>query len=310
MSDLSHQLIQLEKDRKSIIRRSTIPKGIAVVLLLASIAFFLLESVLFSVAAAAIGVLLIIQSELPKKRFKRAFKQKVIGSLAKQIDKSIIYDPDGGWTYEYLYEVGLLHVQPTSGGAEDFFSGKIGQTDVSFCEMHAERSDSDINESGKRRSSTSQLFKGLFFTADFHKDFAGDTIVLPDWVEEQDQSDIAKRFGSDSLENHRIQDFNNEDFNKLFAVFGSDDEASRKVLSASMMERLVKLYQKLSSSAECKISLAFHNQKMHLAVDWENNFFEYSIDKTVSEEVKETLEELQLCTGIVEDLNLNTQIWS
>jgi hypothetical protein len=280
-----------------------------VILIVFAAVLFFTDNLLAAVVFVIAGIIMFFVAEAPKRKFKKLFKEKVVSQLAKQIDSSIEYQPTGGWSYSFLYDIGLLNTQPNQGRSEDSFSGRMGATDIKFCELLAEKKTTHVDSNGKTRTTVEQLFKGLVLEADFHKSFKGETVILPDWAERSSWKWLAKKFQAKSRDGNRIVALENPEFEKLFAVYGSDQVEARYLLSPSMMQRMVDLYHKLSASASCKISILFKSEKMYLAVDWNHNFFEYDFRKSVAEEVKETYEELKLCTGIVEDLNLNTRIW-
>ena len=112
------------------------------------------------------------------------------------------------------------------------------------------------------------------------------------------------------LEHHTFDVLKNTKLESTFAVIGSDKLEAQNLFTESFTDLLEKLSDKLEKVAPCKISMAILDRQLYLAIHWDNNFFEYSINKTVEEEVIETMAELQLCTGIVEDLKLNTRIWN
>ena len=310
MSDLANVLADFEQERISILQKTRRPKLIALVLLVIAIPLFFLEYILPSIACGIGAVIAFVISELPKQRFKQSFKEKVVGELAKQIDPSVTYAPKGGWHYTFLHDIGLINTRPNQGKSEDFFKGRIGETDIAFCEQKAEKKTTRTDSKGRTTTHIEKLFSGLVLEADFHKSFQGETIILPDWAENSGWTWLAKKFQANSRDGNKIVQLENPEFEKLFAVYGSDQVEARYILSPAMMTRMVALYKKLSSSSKCKIFVAFKAEKMYLAIDWNNNFFEYDFSKSVEEEVRETFDELKLCTGIVEDLNLNTRIWS
>ncbi|MHC4587019.1 MAG: DUF3137 domain-containing protein, partial [Planctomycetota bacterium] len=82
----------------------------------------------------------------------------------------------------------------------------------------------------------------------------------------------------------------------------------RYILSTSLMERIVEFKKKTGR----KIYLSFVGSKVFVAVSYTKSLFEPRLFRTLVdfESVREYFEDLQLTIGIVDDLNLNTRIWS
>lgn len=300
----------LEAERRKILRFTRIPKIIAVFLLLGSIALFLSQLVLYAAILTALAVGLLIQSELPKKKFLHNFKLKVIGTLAQQINPTFTYEPDKGWDVAFLYENGLTHLSPTGGKSEDYFSGSLDQTKIAFCEMTAFHRDSGLNETGQRRTAVKNLFKGIVFQATFPQSFVGQTFVIPRDQKSDFDAILKEKLGIEELKQHAFDLLKEQGAEVNLVVYSSDESAANNIFSTSFKKLVIELYHKLENIAPCHIYMTFKDQNMYLAIDWESDFFEYSIQKTVEEEIEETMAELQLCFGIIEDLNLNQQVWS
>ena len=100
------------------------------------------------------------------------------------------------------------------------------------------------------------LFRGLFFTAKFAKNFPNRTFVLP--------NDLSNRVPLVNYwrgENIKLEDL---EFDRLFRVYGDDQIESRYILSTSLMQRLVdfnrKAKRKVGSPAPAMISTAYHRR--------------------------------------------------
>ncbi|MHC4648718.1 MAG: DUF3137 domain-containing protein, partial [Planctomycetota bacterium] len=98
------------------------------------------------------------------------------------------------------------------------------------------------------------------------------------------------------------------EFERHFAVYGNDQIQARYILSTSLMARIVDFKKKTNR----KIYLSFVGSRVFVAVSYSKNLFEPRLFRTILdfELVQEYFEDLQLAIGIVDDLNLNTRIWS
>jgi hypothetical protein len=89
---------------------------------------------------------------------------------------------------------------------------------------------------------------------------------------------------------------------------GEDQVEARYILTPSLMERILAYKCKWKS----RISLSFCDSKDYIAISMNKNLFEARIFKPVADYsfMEENLRFLILLTEIVEDLNLNTRIWT
>jgi hypothetical protein len=98
------------------------------------------------------------------------------------------------------------------------------------------------------------------------------------------------------------------EFEKEFCVYGDDQVEARYLLSTSLMKRIVDYKRKWNT----KLYLSFHHSKVYIAVKTSKNLFETRLFKSIVDYnfMQENIHYLELLTGIVEDLNLNTRIWT
>lgn len=150
------------------------------------------------------------------------------------------------------------------------------------------------------------IFRGIFFVADFNKNFNGHTVVLPDTAER-----MLGKFGQ-SLQSMssrgqliRLED---PEFEKEFCVYSDDQVEARYILSTSLMQRIIEFKRKWNT----KIYLSFRNSNVYIAISMSKNLFETRLFKSVQDYkfIEENIQFLILITGIIEDLNLNTRIWT
>jgi Protein of unknown function (DUF3137) len=157
---------------------------------------------------------------------------------------------------------------------------------------------SDLEFLGDRIFDNEQ-FRGIFFYANFYKNFSGKTLIFPKILEDN--------FNFFNLELNHIIKLEDPEFNRFFTVYGDDQIESRYVLSTRLMSRLVEFRKK----AKQEIYMSFIDGKIYLAIKCDRDLFEAKITESMLSfnPIKEDFEYLQLMLGLVEDLNLNQQIW-
>lgn len=234
------------------------------------------------------------------------FKVGVISKIVSFLDPSLQYEPRGSIEQWKFVSSRIFEHNPDRLRGDDHVTGKIGATQVEFSELHAERKEETYSSRGRRRR-WHTIFKGLFFIADFNKKFYGKTVVLPDTAE--------KLFGQagsflQSLNKARGDLIKLEDpeFEKMFVVYGDDQVESRYVLSTSLMERIVAFRKKTGRP----VYLSFVGSQVFVAVPYRKGLFEPAVFSRLTDfkAVEGYFDDLQLALGIVDDLNLNTRIWS
>lgn len=299
-------LAVLEEKRKKIVRK-LICLGIVLLSVLVISLFIFRQSLTgdFRVLIFPVVICAVICGALCKflsKGYVTEFKTLVIQKIVKFIDEDLEYSKSGYIRESLFMLCQIFQKSPDRYRGDDFVSGKVGATKIKFSEIHAEYQ----SGSGKNRH-WHTIFKGLFFVGDFNKDFTCRTVVLPDTAEK-----FFGRIGQklQSLNKFRGQLIKLEDpeFESFFVVYGSDQIEARYLLSTSLMKRIVDFKKKTGR----KIYLSFVGSMIFVAISYTKDLFEPRLFKTLLdfEPIREYFEDLQLAVAVVEDLNLNTRIWT
>jgi hypothetical protein len=205
---------------------------------------------------------------------KRA-KAGVLGALCGPLGISYRVDgPDPPWFASYR----PLHLLPaySDKGFQDFFTGRRGQVDFALCGANLHEG------SGKNRHI---VFQGQLFRLVTPRRLASQTVVLRNtgWM---------KRFECPSgLQPVGLEDPN---FNKAFAVFGSDQVEAREILTPTFMQRLSDLE---SGYAGQHIRCAFSQTELLIALEAPNRFemgsmFSSLVERSRVETIARNLEQV------------------
>ena len=236
------------------------------------------------------------------KGYVARFKSVVIQRIVRFIDENLNYDADDYIDHETFMLSKIFTQKPNIYKGDDLVWGKTGATEIKFSEIKAEHE----SGSGKNRRRYT-IFKGLFFIGDFNKHFTCETVVLPDTAEKL-FGHFGQKLQSMNIFRGELIKLEDPEFENHFVVYGDDQIQARYILSTSLMERIVEFRKKTGR----KIYLSFVGSKVFVAVSYTKSLFEPRIFRTLLdfEPVREYFEDLQLAIGIVDDLNLNTRIWS
>lgn len=236
-------------------------------------------------------------------RFRSGFKQRVVAPIISAFHPGLSYRAEDSIEQRAFEASGLFRGLPLSEYAgEDLVSGRIGATAIRFSEIAAVHVSRQNNR--ERRQT---IFRGLFFIADFNKHFSGSTYVLPDRAQ---RLLGALGQGLQSLDGTYGQLVKLEDpeFERLFAVFASDQIEARYILSSALMERIT-AFRVRSGHA---LRLGFVDSRLYVAIEVGRDLFEPRLFRSVADPAlyREIWADLDLVIGIVDELNLNTRIWT
>lgn len=274
---------------------------------------FLFEGILFKIGVADITIYGLVALagaviygfvfHLQTRNYKCDFKLKIINPLVKFINPALNYEPQACVPMDVFKASGLFRQRVDRYRGDDFVFGVMDKTEIAFSELHAEYETRDSK--GNRHYHT--VFKGLFFTADFNKDFKGTTFVLPDRAEKLLGS-IGSMFQKANKTRGDLVQLEDPAFEKEFAVYSDDQIEARYILSHSLMTRILEFKNK----SKKRISIAFRNSNVYVAIPYVKDLFEPRVFCTLIdfEPIKDYYHDLSLAVSIVEDMNLNTRIWS
>ncbi len=247
--------------------------------------------------------------------WSRLFKWRVLTRLVKFISPELEYQPERSISEEEFRASLLFQREPDRYRGEDLIEGRVGQTAIRLSEVHAEYKTEHYDSKGRRYTTWHTLFRGLFIVADFNKHFNGITLVLPDveqnllgWFGQVLQG-VSATLGFQPGELVKLED---PEFERAFKVYSTDQIEARYILTPSLMARILRFRQLTDS----EIRLAFIASRLYVAIPTIHNYFEApSLFAPVGELLKpETigkyLHELQFALAVVDELNLNTRIWT
>lgn len=291
----------LEREREGIVKQMRVFFALLIVLLM------LMLSIWFVVGLRFHGVIFLLmyfflwaswywrrKKNALTKGYRETFKKNVISRIVEFIDRDLKYEPDKCIEESKFLQSGIFNVAHDKYGGDDYVSGKVGQTQIEFSEFYSVMK-SDV------------IFKGLFFVASFNKTFAGWTIIVPDRAEKK-MGRMGRAVQSAQKSGGKLLSLDDPEFEKEFAAYGTDEIEARYILSNSLMRRITEFQRK----AKKQISLSFFGSQVYIAIPYYENLFEPRLFGSLLDfqSLQKYFEDLALAIGIVEDLNLNTRIWT
>jgi hypothetical protein len=260
------------------------------------------EPALYLLEAFGISAIFVWSYRFVSRDYVVWFKAMIIEKLVKFMNENLEYKPNDCIDKSTFMMSRIFRTEPNNYKGDDLVYGTIGRTKIKFSELNA------IYEGGsgsnRRRY---KIFKGLFFMGDFNKHFIGQTIVLPD-IAERLWGRLGKKLQAMNIFRGQLVKLEDPEFEKEFAVYGSNQIEARYVLSTSLMRRILEFKWRTGK----EIFLSFVGSMVFVAVSYKKDLFEPKVFQSLLRfgPIREYFEDLSLAIGIVDELNLNTRIWS
>lgn len=308
-ASLQAVLAELEIQRKKVLSANTqgygaIVLGLVIIVGLA-IAGLLVAGIVVGLAAVIFGGVILYRISDESANYKNRFKMEVVGALLSNVDQSLTIQPSYGISEAEFRQSQLFTKDPDRYSTEDLISGKIGKTSIYFAEVHAEYKTETSGKNG-RQEHWHDILKGIVFVADFNKNFNGVTAVRPKDFGNSIGAWFSKNVFSFGEKN--IVELENDNFNRCFVTYSTDQIEARYILTPAMMDRLCEL----NGRAAYAISVSFVNSSMYIAFPLAKNYFEAPLFKSLlkADVLNDDFSVLHFMYGIVQELDLNTRIWT
>jgi hypothetical protein len=232
----------------------------------------------------------------PRDTYIRNFKRQVFTAVCRQHFPEIRYEPGDGIHWRTFDESGLFPFESDVYRSEDRFRGHWGATEVCFAEARADRARRrwrGTDRGFEREYET--YFRGIVFVADFHKHFRSTTRLLP------------RGENAASARGEERATLEDPHFESVFETWTTDQVDVRFILSTSMMSRLVALSTRFPG-----MRARFHQECVLLLLPSSRDRFEPSLHRRARSraQIQAFVEDVRACLSVVDDLNLNTRIWS
>ena len=222
------------------------------------------------------------------------YKTKVFAQLCDEHFPGLKYDPKGAVGYDEFDGMRLFPYASDWYRSEDFFFGRHGQTKVHFAEVHAKRERSHYSE-GRMRKYDETFFQGLVFVADFHKHFHCNARLIP----------AAEKMPK--IRSQKPVILEDPNFEDCFQTVASDQTDIRYLLSTSMMQRFLRLNKRFNG-----LRALFASDRLTLVLPDPRDHFEPSLYQQANSpsQIDGLVRDIQVLLDIVDELDLNTRIWS
>jgi len=249
-------------------------------------------------AALVIPMIAYIYKRKKPSSFFWRYNHEIIGGIVRFIEPSLYYKPESYIPFSSYRHSSLFDDNVDAYTGSDYIYGRVGNTNIWFSQIHAEKEEESYSTDDDGNTTIDTywvtIFKGIFFVADFNKDFDCTVILRPR------RRNIIELRRDDEI----ILDY--PEFMKYFSVYTDDIVEARYVLSTSLMKRIVELRK----NAKRDIYISFVPPNIYVAIPC-NPLFYATYCRSIVDYKKMELYfyYLSFTIGIVEELGLNRRIW-
>lgn len=263
-----------------------------------------------------------------KATFQEQYKQIIVRGMVRElIEKSQLpeeyEEKDKEWDYHTSKRVsnrrmkhaGLFYLKPKDRAqGKDLVEGKLGSTTFQFATLSLyERKDKPTRNRIRRRRKKPKYkrkFKGFLFLADFNKHFSGHTLLRDKklksfaHVKRVIHLFLNRLLSKKEMDTIRLE---SKEFNDYFKTRTTDELEARYILTPNFMEKLVDFTKK----RHYPLDVSFQKEYISMSVATKKSFYKPSVFKSMEgNQMKDVYNILLFFFTIIEELNLNTRIWS
>lgn len=239
--------------------------------------------------------------------YKAEFKDQIIRKLVTFLDPALTYAKEGCIAPDVYTRSQIFLTRYDRYSGEDYVTGTLGRTQVAFSELHTQYKTEYTDSKGHHHTQWHTIFRGIFFVADFNKNFNGVTVVLTDTAEKL-FGFLGRKLQAMNPRRGELIKLEDPEFEQQFVVYGDDQIGARYILSTALMKRMTEFRQRTKK----EVQFSFVANQVMIAISYPKDLFEPALFTTLVTfaPIQEYYNDLCLALGIVEELNLNTRIWS
>lgn len=285
-------LLDLENQRKVVMKRIKYSVIISVVIILISLLFDesgLIVGIIVSIILSAI----LIASSVNE--YKKSFKSKFMPLIIEKVGMDLNYDFKSGISRDVVLQSRLFK-QPDRYHCEDLMHGSFEDVNFVSSDVHMEERHVTTDSKGNRRVYYETYFQGRWFIYEFNKEFNGVIQVREDGFFEGPSWGLkVKKVSLEDVE-----------FNKKFKTYSTNEHDAFYVLTPSLMEKIKELERRYPG----KIYFSFIGKQLHIGIYNSKDAFEPPIWTPLNDEfVESQILDILILKDIVNELKLNRKIF-
>ncbi|SKA40939.1 Protein of unknown function [Chitinophaga eiseniae] len=238
--------------------------------------------------------------------YKQDFKNKVIQPIIRFIDPAYTYQPLNHASYEEFTESGLFSRQEYNITGNDQVFGKTGDLNFQWCDLKV----THMPTITLRGLGADVIFEGTYFMAQFPRYFNTPVYIVPR------STMMAKLTSVTQTDTDYIETWNlgkkittsDTAFNKLFMAYAQDTEEAQQLLTAPLLEKIVRL----QARSQAPVFISFYNNRICIGISHGEDYFEAGLQDSLTDRRMLTNFYMDFTSllEIVDDLRQNGGIWT
>ncbi len=232
-----------------------------------------------------------------REEYKVSYKRGIIPEMIRFYNENLSYYPEKGILFQAV-EVSNLFTSGYNFESSDYVEGQIGETFIQFSPI----------KFGLSQSLDPSAFEGMFMIVTFNKNFNGRYLIVPGIYNKIIGGILSKTIHGLTGDSPEQIQMENEDFNRLFSVYGTDQIEARYILTPSMIQRMVDFRNSVNEN----VYFSFTRSRLFIAFEMRKKTL-YEPDFSSNIDVEDLVNwgrGIQLALGVVDEFKLNTRIWS
>ena len=237
------------------------------------------------------------------RQYTKIYKSEVVGEIINIYFNNTIKFEHRQQIGKLTFEESKLYKSPNKYDGEDKLKGLLHELPFECSEITA------IHRVRKNDGTyrDTDIFSGLFIAIEFNKIIKNPTIVKIKNAGSFINSILGNSNLNSSVKGMDKIELDNPEFRDKYDIYSFDEVESRYVLTQALMERMLIL-----SNSFGLTEYSFVGNKMYIAVETDENFFESHLDTSLNNisEVVRYIEIIEDIGSIVDVLKIDEYLWS
>ena len=288
-------LEQLEKVRKKALYKTL--SCYLIFIILGIICFFVFPTISFVIIVFGI-ILTFFITKKDVDLFKKLYKENIVLVALNKICTDVVFDMNNGISRSVIAETQMMDMGDYF-HSNDYVKGKYKNISFEMSDIKIEEESTDSD--GNRTRYT--IFEGQWYIFDFNKEFKAHVQVCEkNFVSARRGSLFAKK--EDRFKKIELEDV---DFNKQFRVYAQNELDAFYILTPNIIEKIKDLNNKIKG----RILFCFIDNKLHIGLYNNKDFFEASIFKKIDldKAIEKTNGEISVITSFIDGLSLDNDLF-
>ena len=264
--------------------------------------------VVIIIASGILYSIYIVKGVKKEWKFKKKYKNSINNIVFTHYLNNYKYSPNKGVSFDYIANTKSINMGNRF-HSEDAITGKYNEINFirSDVLIQEESTDSDGD------TSVTTLFEGQWMNFDFPKTFKSNIQVYSVGfrnVRKNKKSFLSKHFKKEEYEEKRVLVLTeNEEFNKKFKIYSSNEHDAYYVLTPHLLEAI----EKIKKDINCPIMLLFTDNTLDVALSTRKDSLEPSykkdIDDAIIASLSDAINQMETIIKFIDYLKLDNDLF-